>query len=222
MLAGDRAKIAEHFEVEIGLDLAPRYNIAPGQEIAVVRQQAPSSVRELALLRWGLVPAWAKDSSIGYKMINARAETVASKPAFREAIQRRRCLIPATGFYEWRREGKTRIPFCFAMRDGGIFALAGIWENWRDPASQSPLLETASILTTAPNAVMEGVHDRMPVILPPASYELWLDPAMPFSPAFNALLQPIDAAQMHRRQVSSRVNFVKYDDPACAEAIISV
>jgi putative SOS response-associated peptidase YedK len=168
------------------------------------------------------VPAWAKDRSIGYKMINARAETIASKPAFREAIQHRRCLIPATGFFEWRREGKTRTPFCFTMRDGGIFALAGIWENWRDPACQSPLLETASILTTSPNKAMEGVHDRMPVILPPMSYELWLDPAMPFSPAVSALLQPIDAAQMQRRQVSSRVNFVKYDDPACAESIVSV
>ena len=127
-----------------------------------------------------------------------------------------------TGFYEWRREGKTRTPFCFTMLDGGIFALAGIWENWRDLACQGALLETVSILTTSPNQAMEGVHDRMPVILPPTSYELWLDPAMPFSPAVNALLQPIDAAQMQRRQVSSRVNFVQYDDPACAETIISV
>jgi len=135
MLAEDRAKIAEHFDVAIGLDLKPRYNIAPGQEIAVVRRSSATSVRELALLRWGLVPAWAKDPKIGYKMINARAETIACKPAFREAIQHRRCLIPATGYYEWRREGKTRTPFCFTMRDGGIFALAGIWEDWRDPAS---------------------------------------------------------------------------------------
>ncbi len=221
MLAGNRAKIAEHFDVEIGLDLQPRYNIAPGQEIAVVRRSAASSsVRELALLRWGLVPAWAKDTSIGYKMINARAETVASKPAFREAIQRRRCLIPATGFYEWKREGKTRTPFCFTMRDGEIFALAGIWENWHDPVG--PTLETVSILTTSPNKAMVGVHDRMPVILPPTSYELWLDPVMLFSPAVSALLQPFDATQMQRRQVSSRVNFVQYDDPACAESIISV
>jgi putative SOS response-associated peptidase YedK len=112
MLAGDRAKIAEHFDVTVGLDLKPRYNIAPGQEIAVVRRPAASSARELAMLRWGLVPSWAKDPSIGFKTINARAETIASKPAFREAIQHRRCLIPATGFYEWRREGKTRTPFC--------------------------------------------------------------------------------------------------------------
>ncbi len=220
MLAGDRAKIAEHFAVTVGLDLKPRYNIAPGQEIAVVRRPAASSARQLAMLRWGLVPSWAKDPSIGFKTINARAETIASKPAFREAIQRRRCLIPATGFYEWRREGKTRTPFCFAMRDGGIFALAGIWENWRDPVG--PMLETVSILTTLPNKAMEGVHDHMPVILPPTSYELWLDPAMSFSPAVSALLQPFDATQMHCRQVSSRVNFVKYEDPACAEAIISV
>lgn len=220
MLAEDRAKIAEHFDVAIGLDLKPRYNIAPGQEIAVVRRSAASSVRKLALLRWGLVPSWAKDPRIGYKMINARAETVASKPAFREAIQHRRCLIPATGYYEWLRESKTRTPFLFTMRDGGIFALAGIWENWRGPVG--PMLETVSILTTSPNKAMEGVHDRMPVILPPSTYELWLDPAMPFSPAVSALLLPFDAAQMQRRQVSSRVNFVKYDDPACAEAIISV
>ena len=109
----------------------------------MVRQRATSFARELALLRWGLVPAWTKDPSIGYKPINARAETIASKPAFREAIQHRRCLIPATGFYEWRHEGKTRTPFCFTMRDGGIFALAGIWENWRDPVG--PMLETVSI-----------------------------------------------------------------------------
>jgi putative SOS response-associated peptidase YedK len=108
------------------------------------------------------------------------------------------------------------------MLDGGIFALAGIWEIWRDPAGLGPTLETVSILTTSPNETTKGVHDRMPVILPPASYEIWLDPAMPYSPVVNALLQPFDAAQMQRRQVSSRVNFVKYDDPACAESIISV
>jgi putative SOS response-associated peptidase YedK len=220
MLAEDRAKIAEHFDMAIGLDLKPRYNIAPGQEIAVVRYPAASAVREIVMLRWGLVPSWAKDPSIGFKMINARAETISVKPAFREAIRRRRCLIPTTGFYEWRREGRTRTPFCFVMLDGGVFALAGIWERWLDPAGQ--VLETASILTTAPNAVMEGLHDRMPVILPPSSYDLWLDPAAPFSPVVSALLQPFDASQMQRRQVSSRVNFVKYDDPACAESIISV
>ncbi len=220
MLAGDREKIAEHFDVTISLDFKPRYNIAPGQEIAVVCHPATSAVREIAMLRWGLVPPWAKDPSIGFKMINARAETISVKPAFREAIQRRRCLIPTTGFYEWRREGKTRTPFCFVMLDGGVFALAGIWERWRDPAGQ--VLETASILTTAPNTVMEGVHDRMPVILPPASYDLWLDLAAPFLPAVHALLQPFDAAQMQCRQVSNGINFVKYDDPACAESIVSI
>lgn len=221
-LAAKPEKVASHFSVKIPWDFKPRYNIAPGQEIVVVRRQSASSPRELATLRWGLVPSWAKDASIGFKMINARAETVGDKPAFRQAINRRRCLIPATGFYEWRREGKTRIPFCFTMLDDSIFALAGIWESWRDPAPAGKIVETVSILTTGANVLLDDIHDRMPVILQPADYDLWLDPGAPFSPAVKALLQPFDAAKMQRQQVSSRVNSVKFDDPECAEAIISV
>ena len=219
-LAAKPEDVARQFEVTIPLDFEPRFNIAPGQEIMVVRRRGPESLRELAVLRWGFVPSWAKDASIGYKMINARAESINEKPAFKEAINKRRCLIPATGFYEWRKEGKDRIPFCFVMKDESIFALAGIWESWRDATGK--ILETASIITTAANGLMADIHDRMPVIIQPSDYEQWLEPSMAFSPAIAALMQSFDAAKMRRQQVSNRVNSVKFDDPECAEAIISV
>ena len=219
-LAAKPEQIAKQFAVTIPLDFKPRYNIAPGQEILVVRRRGPSLPRELAALRWGLIPSWAKDPGIAFKMINARSETVSDKPAFRDAINQRRCLIPATGFYEWRREGKTRIPFCFTMLDDSIFAIAGIWEIWRDATGK--ILETASILTTSSNNLLADIHDRMPVIIAASDYDLWLDPIVPCDPAISSLLQPFDAAKMRRQQVSSRVNSVKFDDPECAEAIISV
>jgi putative SOS response-associated peptidase YedK len=166
----------------------------------------------------GLIPYWAKDASIGYKMINARAATVASKPAFRDALRQRRCLIPADGFYEWVRNGKTKTPFCFTMADDSIFAFAGLWEQWKNPAGQ--LVETCSIITTTPNALLQDVHNRMPVILPAEAYNLWLAPGFQKTDAVCDVLKPFNPALMRRYEVSSRVNVVKNDDAACAEPVV--
>jgi putative SOS response-associated peptidase YedK len=152
----------------------PRYNIAPTQPVPVIRQNAKEPVRELSLFRWGLVQRWAKDSSVAAKMINARSETASTKPAFLETLKFRRCLVPADGFYEWRKTGKAKQPYCFEINDGELFAFAGIWDRWKDAIDKS--LETFSILTTIPNVVTSSVHDRMPVILNPDNYDLWLDP----------------------------------------------
>jgi putative SOS response-associated peptidase YedK len=150
------------------------YNIAPTQNVEVIRQHAEEPKRFGSQIRWGLTLSWAKDASIGFKMINARAETVATKPSFRDALKKRRCLIPADGFYEWKKDGKAKTPFCFAMADDSLIAFAGLWEAWRNPAGQ--LIETCSIITTTPNSLLQDVQDRMPVILPNDAYDLWLDP----------------------------------------------
>jgi putative SOS response-associated peptidase YedK len=163
-LAVESEAIAEHFGVEPDDAWKPRYNIAPTQNVIVVRQHQEEPKRLASRMRWGLVPFWAKDPSIGYRMINARAETIAAKAAFRDAVRKRRCLVPADGFYEWKKEGKTKSPFCFTMVDGRLFAFAGIWDSWRSPERQA--LETCSIITTTPNFLCADVHDRMPVILP--------------------------------------------------------
>jgi putative SOS response-associated peptidase YedK len=213
-------KLAQQFEIleeEIDVELAPRYNVAPGQMVAAVRQDRERPVRKLSTLKWGLVPMWAKDPKVGYKMLNARSESIADKPAYREAFKSRRCLIPADGFYEWKTEGKAKQPFHFGMKDDGIFALAGIWERWKDP--KGSMLETCSILTTSPNALREGIHDRMPVIVRPEDYDLWLDPGFKNTEGLSDLLKPYDASQMKRYAVSTRVNSVKFDDPECAASI---
>jgi putative SOS response-associated peptidase YedK len=169
-------------------------------------------------MRWGLIPFWAKDASVGYKMINARAETVATKPSFRDALKKRRCLIPADGFYEWRKAGKTKTPFCFTMADDSIFAFAGLWEQWKNP--EGHLVETCSIITTTPNSLCEDVHDRMPVILHDDVYDLWLDPGFQKADTVCALLKPFNPALMRRYEVSSRVNLVKNDDAECSEPVV--
>jgi putative SOS response-associated peptidase YedK len=173
-LARKKEILAEVFDVGDDDDWSPRYNIAPSQSVPVVRQDATRPVRSFSLMRWGLVPFWAKDAKAGYKMINARAETIAEKPAFRKLLQSRRCLIPADGFYEWVKKGKEKSPFCFTLVDDSVFAFAGIWDRWRNPESE--LVETCSIITTSANALVSGIHDRMPVILERENYDLWLDP----------------------------------------------
>src|SRR5215471_6853266 len=155
-------------------DWTPRYNIAPTQPVPIIRQHPNEPVRSLSLVRWGLTPSWSKDSAGAAKMINARSETVATLPAFASPFKFRRCLIPADGFYEWKRQGTTKQPWCFEINDGEMFAIAGIWDRWRDPGGD--VLESCSILTTIPNAVTARVHDRMPVILDRDDYDLWLDP----------------------------------------------
>ena len=168
-------------------------------------------------MKWGLIPSWSKDSSGAARMINARSETASTKPAFRDALKSRRCLIPADGFYEWMRTGKTKQPFCFEVNDGQLFAFAGIWDGWKNPEGQ--WLKTCSILTTIPNAVTSPVHDRMPVILDPDSYDLWLDPGTTNVAAVSELLKPFDARLMRCYPVSSRVNHVANDDAECSKPV---
>jgi putative SOS response-associated peptidase YedK len=175
-------------------DWNPRYNVAPTQSVPVIRQNSKEPVRELSLVRWGLIPSWATDPSVAARMINARSETANVKPAFRDALKSRRCLIPADGFYEWQRMGKTKQPFCFEAAEGELFAFAGIWDRWRDSSGHA--VETCSILTTTPNAVTPAVHDRMPVILDPDTYDLWLDPGMKDAGTAAELLKPYDAHAM--------------------------
>src|ERR1700721_700093 len=163
--------VEEHFDTISGEpDWAPRYNIAPTQPVPVIRQNPKEPRRELSLMRWGLIPSWSKDMSGAAQMINARSETAATKPAFRDALKSRRCLIPADGFYEWMRTGKTKQPYCFEVNDGELFALAGIWDRWKDPSGQ--WVKSCSILTTTPNAMSSAVHDRIQVILDPVPHDL--------------------------------------------------
>jgi putative SOS response-associated peptidase YedK len=190
---------------------APSYNAAPQSVQPAVRLNRDSGKREVALLRWGLVPFWAKDAKIGYNTINARAEDVASKPAFREALKKRRCLVPADAFYEWQRlDLKTRRPFAFALASGEPYAFAGLWESWR-PKDGAPL-ETFTILTSYPNQLMEPIHNRMPVILEPKYYDRWLDPGDPARPPVD-LLRPYGAERMKAWPVSDRVGNVRNNAP---------
>jgi len=214
-----RKKLVEEYfdSVSGGEDWSPRYNIAPTQPVPVIRQNPTKPVRELSLMRWGLIPSWAKDSSVTAQMINARSETVSTKPAFRDALKSRRCLIPADGFYEWQRTGKAKQPYCFEVNEGELFAFAGIWDRWKDPTGNA--VETCSILTTTPNAVTSAVHDRMPVITGPDGYDLWLDPGMSDVGAASELLKPCDARLMRCYPVSTRINHVANDDEECAKAV---
>ena len=195
----------------------PRYNVAPTQTVPVIRQNPKEPVRELSLMRWGLVPSWAKDSSVAAMMINARSETASTKLAFRDALKSRRCLIPADAFYEWQKTGKAKQPYCFEVDEGELFAFAGIWDRWKDPSGNA--LETCSILTTSPNAVTSPVHDRMPVILDPDSYDLWLDPGMKDVSAVSELLKPCDARLMRCYTISTRINYVANDDEECSAPV---
>jgi len=198
-------------------DWSPRYNIAPTQPVPVIRQNSKEPVRELSLMKWGLVPSWSKDPSIATSTINARSETASTKPAFRDVLKSRRCLIPADGFYEWKRDGKIKQPFCFEVNEGELFAFAGIWDRWKDPSGV--WVETCSILTTTPNAVTAAVHDRMPVILDPDRYELWLDPGMKDVAEVSELLKPYDARAMRCYPISTRINHVGNDDEECSALV---
>jgi putative SOS response-associated peptidase YedK len=198
-------------------DWSPRFNIAPSQPVPVIRQNAKEPVRELSLMRWGLIPSWAKDSSVAASMINARSETASTKPAFRDALKFRRCVIPADGFYEWSRTGKAKQPYCFEINERALFAFAGIWDRWKNAGGK--WLETCSILTTTPNAVTSAVHDRMPVILDPDGYDLWLDPGMKDMATASELLRPCDARLMRCYPVSTRINHVANDDEECSRPV---
>ena len=200
--------LAEHFDVDWNdLDWEPHYNIAPTQAVPVIRRDSGSANRQARRMRWGLIPSWATDPSIGARTINARSETAFNKSSFREPLRRQRCIVPADGFYEWQRAAKLKQPFCFEVGNGTIFAFAGLWDCWRDP--QGKAVETCTILTTTPNQLLIDVHDRMPVILPPAHYDRWLDPNLQDSEAVMAMLKPFESQLMRKYPVSARVNSVK-------------
>lgn len=208
--------VAESFDISPDdlVDWNPRYNIAPTQPVPVIRQHPKEPRRTLSLMRWGLVSHWAKDMSGSASMINARSETAATRPAFRDPMKFRRCLIPADGFYEWQQTGKIKQPFCFEVNGGELFAFAGLWDGWKNPDGQ--WIKSCSILTTTPNALTSAVHDRMPVILARDYYDLWLDPGMNNVEALGDLLKPYDALQMRSYPVSARVNSVANDDAECS------
>jgi len=195
--------------------LPPRYNIAPTQDAAVVPNDG---LKQVQLFRWGLLPFWAKDPSIGNRMINARAETAAQKPAYRAAYRRRRCLVLADGFYEWRKEpgSRTKTPMYIRLMSGEPFAFAGLWEVWRP--DDTPLF-TYTIITTEPNALVEPIHNRMPVILPREAYDRWLDPTEQRPGSFNDLLVPYPAEEMVAYPVSTYVNSPGNDSPACVAPV---
>lgn len=209
-------ELARQFRVERFPLLEPRYNIAPTQPVAAVRRSESDGSREMVLLRWGLVPPWSKDPASGPGMINARSETASSKPSFRSALRRRRCLVAADGFYEWQRSDGRKQPFYVCLRGGGPFALAGLWERWKPPGGGKPL-ESCTLLTTEANELLAPVHDRMPVILPVDEYDVWLDPAIESAEPLGQLLRPYPSEEMKVYPVSTRVNNPRNDEPTCIE-----
>jgi putative SOS response-associated peptidase YedK len=207
------AEIAAHFGLVECAEYPPRFNIPPGTDIPVVRL-SPEGNRVLHLLRWGLVPHWARDPSIGAKLNNARAEGVGEKPSFRDAFRRRRCLIPADGFYEWHTEGRQKQPWYFSLKSGRPLAMAGLWESWRMP--DGGILRSCAVITTGPNELMAPVHDRMPVIIAPEHWPAWL--AAPPQDV-EELLVPYPAETMKAWKVNRRVSRVVEDDAALIEPI---
>ena len=199
-------------------DWNPRYNIAPTQPVPVIRQHPKEPVRQISLMKWGLIPNWARDASIATSTINAKSETAATRPAFRDPLKFRRCLIPADGFYEWKRSGTSKQPYCFEVNEGELFSFAGLWDGWKD--SSGSWIKTCSILTTTPNAVTSAIHDRMPVILDRESYDLWLDPGMQNIAAVSELLKPYDARLMRSYPISMRINHVANDDEDCSRPVV--
>ena len=210
---GATIRIGQLFDLPNWPETPRRYNIAPSQEVPAVIQNREVGGREFRPFRWGLVPSWAKDPAIGNRMINARSETAATKPAFRKPFGERRCLILADGFYEWKRDGSRKQPYYIKLRDGEPFAFAGLWDHWA-PADGQPL-ETCTILTTTPNALVQPIHDRMPVILPSSAYGAWLDRTVSDVPTVQALLTPYPADEMIAYPVSTRVNNPAHDTPEC-------
>ena len=214
-LSAPGSAVAELLELETTPQLVPRYNIAPTQESAVVRSAGGG--RSLAELRWGMVPYWARDPGIGGRMINARAETAATKPAFRSSLRRRRCLVPADGFFEWRRTPAGKQPYLIRLAGSEPFAFAGLWDRW--VPHQGEPIESFTILTTRPNERLAPLHDRMPVILQPRHHELWLDPEETRAERLEAALQPFPADEMTLFPVSTVVNKPANDTPECVEPL---
>jgi len=208
-LTSSPAVLAERFHLLWTPAIEPHYNIAPGQTIPVVRETGQG--RELVFMQWGLVPSWAKEATIGMKLINARSETLGEKPAFRRAYQHRRCLIPADAFYEWKAVAGYKQPYCIRMRDEGPFGMAGLWERWHAPDGE--VVESCTIVTVAANALIAQLHDRMPLIVAPDAYETWLRAQS------GALPPAVPAQAMRHYPVSRLVSNARNDVPACLDPI---
>ncbi|MFJ5761244.1 SOS response-associated peptidase [Neobacillus sp. NPDC093182] len=202
-------QLIDRFDIEFFLqeeEYLPSYNVAPSQSVLAVIHDGTRN--KMGFLRWGLIPPWAKDMSIGYKMINARAETLTDKPSFRNAYQKKRCLIVADSFYEWKRiDSKTKIPMRIKLKSNDLFAMAGLWENWKSPDGKA--VYSCSVITTSPNELVQDIHDRMPVILKPEDEKYWLDPSITDTTKLNPLLKPLDHALMEAYEVSPLVNSPK-------------
>jgi putative SOS response-associated peptidase YedK len=205
--------VATLFDLAETPQLAPRYNIAPTQPVAAVRYNRDKSKRELAHFHWGLIPSWAKDPGIGSRMINARSETAAEKPSFRAAFKYRRCLVPTDGFYEWWKVDGGKQPVRIQMKDERPFAIAGLWEHWQSPDGSE--IESVTLLTTEPNDLLKPGHNRMPVILAPEDYDLWLDPGAQHPGEVQPLMTAFPSDKMTFYPVSAHVNNPRNEDPQC-------
>lgn len=211
----DATEVAEAFGVdEIASELKPSYNIAPTQPVAVI---VSDGKKRLIEVRWGLVPSWAKDLSVGNKMINARAETVTEKPSFRNAFKKRRCLVVADGFYEWQKVGDGKRPIYIRLKTGRPFGMAGLYETWHSPEGEE--VKSCAIITTEANQLMQPIHDRMPVIIPKDNEDLWLDPSVQEATVLRELLQPYPASEMKAYPVSKRVNSPGNNSPDCLKPV---
>jgi putative SOS response-associated peptidase YedK len=204
----DLADVSKKFGVELTMHTSPRYNIAPTQPVASIVRNGEAHLVEL---RWGLIPSWAKDESIGARMINARAETLAEKASFKGLLRSKRCMIIADGFFEWKQENGSKTPMYITMKDHEPFAFAGLWDSWKSPAGEP--LRTCTIITTQPNDVVAPIHDRMPAILLPEAYESWLDPSIKDEQFLSHWLTPYPAQAMTARPVSRLVNDPRHDSP---------
>jgi putative SOS response-associated peptidase YedK len=210
-LDAQQEALADYFGLELAPDLVARYNIAPSQDVLAVVQSGTG--REIRSLHWGLIPFWAKDRKIGYRTINARAETVESKPAYRAAFKHRRCLIPASGFYEWKALASGKQPYCIRPKRAPLFALAGLYEHWQGQGGEA--VDSCSIIVTGANPAMRAIHERMPVILRPTDFARWLDPQNQQPAALKSLLLPWPDDDLEIYPVSKRVGNPGNDDPEC-------
>ena len=214
-LHASEADILAAFDIDtlpVGFTLAPRYNIAPSQDIAIVR--ADESARSIGPARWGLVPGWSKEERPRYSTINARVESVAGKPAYRVPYRRRRCLVPADGFYEWAQQAGNKIPHYICRRDRHVFAFAGLWDHW---SGESTAFDSCVILTRPARGIMQPLHARMPVIIDPTCWDRWLDPALTSPQDIGASLVDIDPDELTAWPVSTRVNSPAHEDPSCLD-----
>ena len=212
-LTASWAEIHRLYDVTNSVNLRARYNIAPTQDVLAIIYDGATKQRRGEMVRWGLVPFWAKDVKIGYHLINAKAETIAEKPSYREAFKKRRCIIPADAFYEWQETGHSlKQPYAIAMKDRSVFGFAGLWEKWTDKAS-GETIRSCTIITTEPNKLCAPIHNRMPAILDPADYEQWLGERATSNSALQAMLKPFPAKQMECFKIGKRIGNVKYDEP---------